>query len=96
MVRGNENFVLRVRGDSMIEDGILDGDYVVVEKRETANNGDTVVALVDGDATVKRWYRKNGEVELHPAYSAMEPIRVGPDRSLGIAGVVVGVIRHCR
>jgi repressor LexA len=95
MVGPGENFVLRVRGDSMIGDGILDGDYVVVRKQATADNGQTVVALIDNEATVKRFYRKAGRIELHPANPAMAPIVVAGDESLRIEGVVVGVIRHC-
>ncbi|RMG84405.1 MAG: transcriptional repressor LexA [Candidatus Dadabacteria bacterium] len=91
-----ERFVLRVKGDSMVEDGILDGDYVVVEKRETARPGETVVAMVDGEATVKRFHPGRGEIELRPANSAMEPIRVSPDQEFRILGRVVGVIRFCR
>jgi repressor LexA len=93
MVKGGENFVLRVVGESMIEEGILDGDYVVVRRRPTAENGQTVVALVDGAATVKRYYRRPGGVELHPANPAMAPIEVGEEQNFQIEGVVVGVIR---
>lgn len=93
LVRGGESFVLRVVGDSMIGDGILDGDYVVVRRRATAENGETVVALLDGEATVKRYYRRNGEVELRPANPAMDSIRVGEGQDLRIEGVVVGVLR---
>lgn len=96
MLGRGENFVLRVKGDSMVEDGILDGDYVVVVRQETAHNGQTVVALVDGEATVKRFHRFAERIELHPANSAMEPIPVTPEQQFHIEGVVVGVIRHCR
>jgi len=95
MVGPGENFVLRVRGDSMVGDGILDGDYVVVRKQANADSGQTVVALIDNEATVKRFYRRAGRIELHPANPAMEPIVVAGDESLRIEGVVVGVIRHC-
>jgi len=95
MVGSGENFVLRVQGDSMIGDGILDGDYVVVRKQTDAENGQTVVALIRGEATVKRFYRKGAAIELHPANPAMTPIRVADDESFRIVGVVVGVIRHC-
>ena len=95
MVGSGENFVLRVQGDSMIGDGILDGDYVVVRKQSAAENGQTVVALIRGEATVKRFYRKGAAIELHPANPAMTPIRVADDESFRIVGVVVGVIRHC-
>jgi len=95
MVGSGENFVLRVQGDSMIGDGILDGDYVVVRKQTDAEHGQTVVALIRGEATVKRFYRKGATIELHPANPAMTPIRVADDESFRIVGVVVGVIRHC-
>jgi repressor LexA len=94
MVRGqNGNFVLRVQGDSMIEDQIKDGDLVIVEQRKTAGDGDTVVALVDGvDATLKRFSRDGATVRLEPANSAMSPIILPADR-VEIQGVAVGVIR---
>lgn len=86
-------FVLRVRGDSMIEDQIADGDLVVVERRDEARNGETVVALVGGsDATLKRFYRKGAQVKLVPANSAMEPIEV-PAVDVQIRGVVRGLMR---
>ena len=90
------NFVLRVEGDSMVEDGILDGDYVVVRKQYHAERGQTVVALIGNDATVKRFYRKADRIELHPANAAMEPIVVDRTEDFSILGVVVGVIRHLK
>ncbi len=96
MVGAGENFVLRVAGDSMIGDGILDGDYVVVRKQEHAENGQTVVALIDGAATVKRFYRRGQTIELHPANPALQPILLDGSEDFRIEGVVVGVIRHCR
>jgi repressor LexA len=95
MVGAGENFVLRVQGDSMVGDGILDGDFVVVRKQAAAENGQTVVALIRGEATVKRLQRKRGRIELHPANPAMQPIIVEGEESFRIEGVVVGVIRHC-
>jgi repressor LexA len=95
MVGPGENFVLRVRGDSMVGDGILDGDFVVVRKQATADSGQTVVALIRGEATVKRLQRKGQRIELHPANPAMAPIVVEDEESFRIEGVVVGVIRHC-
>jgi repressor LexA len=95
MVGAGEHFVLEVRGDSMIGDGILDGDYVVVRKQAVAENGQTVVALIGGEATVKRLHRKEGRIELHPANPAMAPIVVENGESFRLEGVVVGVIRHC-
>ncbi len=90
--RGN-TFVLRVRGNSMVKEGILDGDYIVVESRSQAENGDTVVALVRGDATVKRFYReKAGMVRLQPANDQMEPI-LARAADVEIRGIVVAVMR---
>jgi len=95
MVRRNrENYVLRVQGDSMIEEQIRDGDYIVVAAQETAEDGQMVVALVEGDsATVKKLYREAGNrVRLQPANPTMTPIVVSAD-DVRIQGVVVGVIR---
>ena len=85
-------FALRVKGDSMRDDGILDGDYVVVRRQSTAENGETVVALVENEATVKKIYRQRGHVELRPAHEGMPPIRVR-EGDLRIEGKVVGVLR---
>ncbi len=84
-------FVLRVKGDSMIEDGIHDGDYVVIEQRSTANNGDTVVALINQThVTLKRWYREAHRVRLQPANKTMQPTY---PRDVVVQGVVKGLIR---
>lgn len=93
-LRGNgENYVLRVRGDSMIEEGILDGDWVVIEKRDHARNGEIVVALVDGaEATLKRIEQKPGQVILHPANSRLAAMAYHPDQVI-IQGVLVGQMR---
>lgn len=96
MLGDGKNFVLRISGDSMIGDGILDGDYVVVRKQAAAENGQVVVAIVRNEATVKRFYRKNGRIELQPANPTMAPIPIEDPDSFRIEGVVVGVIRHCR
>ncbi|MGH9519520.1 MAG: LexA family protein, partial [Terriglobales bacterium] len=96
-VGGNRaSFVLEVRGDSMIEEHILDGDYVMVERREQAEDGDIVVALVDGvEATLKRLYREKGDVvRLQPANAKMPPIRVAAHR-VQVQGRVVGLLRRC-
>jgi repressor LexA len=86
-------YVLRVRGESMIEDHLCDGDYVVIERRETAKNGEQVVALLDsGEATLKRFYREGSRIRLQPANSTMEPRYVEADRCR-IQGVVIGVLR---
>ncbi|MHB8765160.1 MAG: transcriptional repressor LexA [Deferrisomatales bacterium] len=95
MVTGGDSFVLRVKGDSMVGDGILDGDYVVVRRQATAANGQTVVALVEGEATVKRWYARGDRVELRPANPAVESLWVDASRELRIEGVVTGVLRRC-
>ncbi len=87
-------YVLQVRGDSMIDEGILDGDHIVVEQRDHARNGDIVVALIDGEeATLKRIEQRPGEVVLHPANPTMEPMRFAPDR-VRIQGVLVGQMRR--
>lgn len=94
--RPSDAFALRVRGESMVGEGILDGDYVVVESRPTADNGETVVALIDGDATVKKFHREaGGRICLRPANPAMEPIRV-PAHKVEVRGVVVAVVRRYR
>lgn len=95
-VRRDNTFCLRVKGDSMIEDGIRDGDYIIVEERDSADNGETVVALIGNEATVKKFYRESsGQVRLQPANSTMQPIMVG-EGDLAIRGVVVGLMRHYR
>lgn len=93
MITGsNTAYVLQVKGESMIEDGILDGDYVVVEKVQEARNGEIVVALVDDNlATLKRFYKEDGRVVLKPANAKMEPIYPS---SLRIQGRVVGLVRR--
>lgn len=90
----NGVYVLRVRGESMIEDHLCDGDYVVIERRDSARNGEQVVALLDsGEATLKRFYKESGgKVRLQPANSNMEPRIVDADRCR-IQGVVIGVLR---
>ena len=93
LIGRGSTFVLRVAGDSMIDDGIWDGDYIVVEERSDAANGETVVAVVDGEATVKRFYREVGDqIRLQPANEKLSPIMVS-DASLRIRGVVVAVMR---
>jgi len=92
--KGAVVFALEVVGESMIEDGIFEGDYVFVRKQETASNGETVVAMVEDEATVKRFYRESDHVRLQPANSSMGPIRVTPDQPLAILGKVVGVYRR--
>ena len=84
-------FVLAVRGDSMIDAGILDGDFVVVQRQDTATNGEIVVALVGEEATVKRYFREDDHIRLQPENSEMEPIRT---REAVVLGRVVGVFRR--
>lgn len=93
MISGKKSsYVLQVKGDSMIEDGILDGDYVIIEKQVTANDGDIVVALLDnGLATLKRFFREPDRIRLEPANAAMEPIYT---TNIKIQGKCVGVIRR--
>jgi repressor LexA len=93
LVGRGETFVLRVRGSSMVKEGILDGDYIVVESRAQAENGNTVVALVHGDATVKRFYReKGGMIRLQPANDNLAPI-IARAADVEIRGIVVAVMR---
>src|SRR5258706_3708802 len=92
-VRSKDVFVLEVRGDSMQDEAILDGDYVLVEKAKTAHNGDIVVALVDlTDATLKRFYRDGDNIRLQPSNVNMKPIIV-PAASVEVQGRVIGVLR---
>ncbi|MGH7399252.1 MAG: transcriptional repressor LexA [Candidatus Rokuibacteriota bacterium] len=92
---GQDVFALRVRGDSMIEAHIMDGDLVLVRKQETAGSGDIVAAMIDGEATVKRFARESGAVVLRPEHPTMKPIVVEPGRGdFRILGKVVGVIRQ--
>ncbi len=92
--RRAETFVLRVRGDSMIEEQIRDGDCVVVERRQEARNGETVVALVGGsEATLKKFFRKGARVVLEPANQALRPIEV-PASEVEVQGVVRGLLRQ--
>jgi repressor LexA len=95
MLGKGRTFTLRVRGDSMVRDGILDGDLIVVAAGEQARNGATVVALVRGEATVKKLYRERGRVRLEPANERMQPI-IAPADEVEIRGVVIGLLRHYR
>ena len=87
-------YVLEVRGDSMIDMGILDGDWVVIEQRDQARNGEVVVALIDDqEATLKRLEYRNGKVVLHPENAQMQPMTFEPER-VRIQGVLVGQMRR--
>lgn len=87
----DSTFILKVKGESMIEAGILDGDFVVVRQQQTAENGDVVVALLDDSATVKTFYREADRIRLQPENSSMEPIYT---RELSILGKVVALFRR--
>ena len=93
MLGEGEHFILLVRGDSMIEAGILDGDHIVVKKTSEANNGDIVIAMVEDSATVKRYFKENGHFRLQPENSAMAPIIVD---EVTILGKVVSLYRLIR
>ena len=89
----SQTFLLKVKGESMIEAGILDGDYVLVEEKHTASDGDMVVALVEDSATVKLFYREEDAIRLQPCNAHMAPIMISADQELQILGVVIGVFR---
>lgn len=93
---GPNRFVLQVKGRSMIDHHIQDGDYVVIKKQETASNGERVVAMVDNEVTLKRFYRDQDRIRLVPENSEMAPILVDPnEKSTQVLGVLVGVLRKC-
>lgn len=87
---GAEGFMLSVKGDSMIDAGIHDGDYVIVRRQQTANDGDTVVALVESEATVKRFYKDNDRIRLQPANQSMQPMYF---QEVNVVGKVIGLVR---
>ena len=87
--------MLRVQGTSMIDAGIMDGDKIVVRRQETAENGEIVVALVDDSATVKRFYRRNGQIILHPENELLSDM-IFEDGEVSILGKVVGLMRNYR
>ncbi len=93
MLRSGEYFALKVQGESMIDEGIFDGDTIVVKKQGTAINGQTVVALIEGEATVKKYYRWREGVELRPANPTMHPMVI-TEGEMRIQGVVVGLMRQ--
>jgi len=93
MLGRKNTYVLKVRGDSMIEEHIRDGDYVIIDERDYADNGETVVALVNNEnTTLKKYFRENRYIRLQPANSEMEPIMV-PAEQVTIQGVVIGLLR---
>jgi repressor LexA len=94
---GDPNFfALKVRGQSMIENHIEDGDFVIIRKQDTAENGARVVAMIDDEVTLKRFYRERGRIRLEPANGTMAPIVVDEDEDIRILGVLVGVMRKCQ
>lgn len=92
---GSDKFALQVRGQSMIEDHIADGDYVILRKQDTAENGQRVVAMVNNEVTLKRFYKKKDQIRLEPANETMQPIIVNPGDDIKILGVVLAVHRRC-
>ena len=92
---GPDNFVLRVQGQSMIEDHIEDGDFVVIQKKETADDGERVVAMINDEVTLKRIYREKNHIRLEPSNKNMDPIIVHSSEDARILGVLVGVLRKC-
>ena len=94
---GSDNlYALCVRGKSMVESHIDDGDYVVIRRQESADNGEKVVAMIDQSMTLKKFYQKRGQIRLEPCNSSMEPIVVDPSQNqVTVLGVLVGVVRRC-
>lgn len=91
---GEETFILRVKGESMIEAGILDGDFVVVRQQSTANNGEIVVAMINEEATVKRFFREGSRIRLQPENRTMDPIYADEHVDFAILGKVVALFRR--
>jgi repressor LexA len=94
MVGRKNSYVLQVKGQSMIDEGINDGDYVVVQEKEVPSNGEMIIALINGgEATLKRYFKEKGHIRLQPSNAAMEPIIIKPGTPIQIQGVVIGLIR---
>ncbi len=93
--KGEELFILRVQGTSMIDAGIMDGDKIIVRRQQTAENGEIVVALVDDSATVKRFFRRDGQIVLHPENEALSDM-IFTDEEVSVLGKVVGLMRNYR
>jgi len=91
LVEGHDVFLLKVLGESMIDAGILDGDLVLVQQQQTANSGDIIVALLDEDATIKRFFKEENQIRLQPENQFMDPIIV---HDIGILGKVIGLFRE--
>lgn len=92
---GKEHYALQVRGKSMIDDHIDEGDIVVIRKQQTAENGERVIAMIDREVTLKRFFKKRDSIRLEPANGNMSPIVVEPGKDIQILGVLVGVLRKC-
>lgn len=93
LVKSKDSFVLRVKGDSMIEAHILDGDMAIIQPQSVAENRDIVVVILDGEATLKRFFREPGQIRLQPENAALKPILVQPDEDIRIVGKVTGIFR---
>lgn len=93
--KGDELFMLRVQGTSMIDAGIMDGDKIIVRRQQTAENGEIIVALVEDSATVKRFYRKNGKIVLHPENEELSDM-IYAENEVSILGKVIGLMRNYR
>ncbi|UCG21978.1 MAG: transcriptional repressor LexA [Deltaproteobacteria bacterium] len=93
LLAGGNNFALQVQGESMVDEGIRDGDVLIIRKQDHADNGQTVVAQIEGEATIKKFYQRDGRVELRPANEELKPLVV-PAEKVEIIGVVVGLVRH--
>jgi repressor LexA len=92
---GPNHYALKVRGTSMIDDHIQDGDYVIIRKQDTAESGDRVVAMINNEVTLKKLVKKKEQVVLQPMNETMEPIVVNPSEGVQILGVLIGVVRKC-
>jgi repressor LexA len=88
------HFALNIQGDSMIEDGILDGDVAICRQQITASEGETVVAVIDNEATLKKFYQKKNHIELHPANARLSPIIVSPEQHMQVVGKLVALFRR--
>lgn len=94
MVGRRNSYVLQVKGDSMVDEGINSGDYVVVQEKEVPSNGEMVIALINGgEATLKRYFKEKNHIRLQPSNAAMEPIIIMPGTQIEIQGTVIGLIR---
>ena len=94
LIKGSGNFFgLKVRGDSIYDDGIMEGDTVIVKVKNTANNNEIVIAMIDNDTTVKRYFNNKSDIQLLPANKDFSPIKINPENEFSILGKVVGVYR---